>query len=51
MNKNVVRWFLGLAMASVIGLAVAVRDRFDVAALQTWVESAGSAAPLAFIAL
>ena len=51
MNKNVVRWLLGLALVSVIGLAVAVRDRFDVAALQTWVESAGSAAPLAFIAL
>ena len=51
MNKNVVRWLLSLALVSVIGLAVAVRDRFDVAALQTWVESAGSAAPLAFIAL
>ena len=51
MNKNAVRWLLGLALVSVIGLAVAWRDRFDVAALQTWVESAGSAAPLVFIAL
>lgn len=51
MNKNVFRWLLGLALVSVIGMAVAWRDRFDVAALQTWVESAGSAAPLVFIAL
>lgn len=51
MNRNTVRWLLGLALVSVIGMAVAWRDRFDVAALQTWVESAGSAAPLAFIAL
>lgn len=51
MNRNTVRWLLGLALVSVIGLAVAWRDRFDVAALQTWVEGAGSAAPLVFIAL
>ncbi|PKO76533.1 MAG: sulfurtransferase [Betaproteobacteria bacterium HGW-Betaproteobacteria-15] len=51
MNRNAVRWLLGLALVSVIGLAVAWRDRFDVAALQSWVESAGSAAPLVFIAL
>lgn len=51
MNRNTVRWLLGLALVSVIGMAVAWRDRFDVAALQTWVESAGSAAPLVFIAL
>lgn len=51
MNRHAVRWLLGLALVSVIGLAVAWRDRFDVAALQTWVESAGSAAPLVFIAL
>jgi uncharacterized membrane protein YdjX (TVP38/TMEM64 family)/rhodanese-related sulfurtransferase len=51
MNRNTVRWLLGLALVSVIGMAVAWRDRFDVSALQTWVESAGSAAPLVFIAL
>lgn len=51
MNRHAVRWLLGLALVSVIGLAVAWRDRIDVAALQTWVESAGSAAPLVFIAL
>lgn len=51
MNRKVVRWALGLALVSVIGLAVAWRDHFDVVALQTWVESSGSAAPLVFIAL
>jgi uncharacterized membrane protein YdjX (TVP38/TMEM64 family)/rhodanese-related sulfurtransferase len=51
MNRHAVRCLLGLALVSVIGMAVAWRDRFDVAALQTWVESAGSAAPLVFIAL
>lgn len=51
MNRHTVRWLLSLALVSVIGLAVAWRDHFDAAALQTWVESAGSAAPLVFIAL
>lgn len=51
MDRNTVRWLLGLTLVSAIGLAVAWRDRFDVAALQIWVESAGSAAPLVFIAL
>lgn len=51
MNRNAIRWLLGLALVSVIGLAVAWRDRFDVAALQSWVESAGSAAPWVFISL
>lgn len=51
MTRNAVRWVLGLALLTVISMAVAWRDRFDVAALQTWVESAGSAAPLVFIAL
>lgn len=51
MNRHAVRCLLGLALVSVIGMAVAWRDRFDLAALQTWVESAGSAAPLVFIAL
>ena len=51
MNKNTVRWLLGFALVSMIGLAAAWSDRFDVAALQTRVESAGAAASLVFIAL
>lgn len=51
MNKKAVRWLLGLLLLGSIGLTVAWRDRFDAAALQAWVEGAGSAAPLLFIAL
>lgn len=48
MNRNTVRWLLGLALLGTIGLAVALRERFDGAALQAWVEGAGAAAPLVF---
>lgn len=51
MNRTALRWLLGLALLATIGMAVAWRDRFDVAALQTWVEGAGAAAPLVFIAV
>lgn len=51
MNRNTVRWLLGLALLGTIGLAVALRERFDVAALQAWVEGAGAAAPLVFVAV
>jgi uncharacterized membrane protein YdjX (TVP38/TMEM64 family)/rhodanese-related sulfurtransferase len=51
MNRSTVRWLLGLALLGTIGLAVALRERFDVAALQAWVEGAGAAAPLVFVAV
>jgi uncharacterized membrane protein YdjX (TVP38/TMEM64 family)/rhodanese-related sulfurtransferase len=51
MNRTTLRWLLGLALLAPIGMAVAWRDRFDVAALQTWVEGSGAAAPLVFIAV
>jgi uncharacterized membrane protein YdjX (TVP38/TMEM64 family)/rhodanese-related sulfurtransferase len=51
MNRNTVRWLLGLALLGTIGLAVALRERFDVAALQAWVEGAGAAAPLVYVAV
>jgi uncharacterized membrane protein YdjX (TVP38/TMEM64 family)/rhodanese-related sulfurtransferase len=51
MNRNTVRWLLGLALLGTIGLAFALRERFDVAALQAWVEGAGAAAPLVFVAV
>ncbi len=51
MYRNAVRWVLGLALLGTIGLAVALRERFDVAALQVWVEGAGAAAPLVFVAV
>lgn len=51
MNRSSVRWLLGLALLGSIGLAVVWRERFDVAALQAWVEGAGAAAPLVFVAV
>lgn len=51
MNRNSVRWLLGSALLGIVGLAVAWRGRFDVAALQAWVDSAGAAAPLVFVAV
>jgi len=50
-SRTPLRWLLGLGLLAIIGMAIAWRDRFDVAALQTWVEGAGAAAPLAFIAV
>lgn len=49
-NRNTLRALLGLALLAAIGMAVAWRDRLDIAAMQTWVEGAGVAAPLVFIA-
>jgi uncharacterized membrane protein YdjX (TVP38/TMEM64 family)/rhodanese-related sulfurtransferase len=51
MNKTVLRILLGLVLLAAVGAAVAMRDRFDVAALQAWVEGAGAAGPIVFMAL
>lgn len=51
MKRTTLRWLLGLGLLAIIGMAAASRDRFDVAALQTWVEGAGAAAALAYIAV
>ena len=51
MNKTVLRWLLGLMLVIAVGTAVALRDRFDAAALQAWVEGAGAAGPLLFMAV
>jgi uncharacterized membrane protein YdjX (TVP38/TMEM64 family)/rhodanese-related sulfurtransferase len=50
MNKNVLRWVSGLILLVAVGYAVTLRDRFDPAALQAWVEGAGAAGPLLFMA-
>lgn len=50
-RQTLVRWALGLALLTVIGIAVTWRGHLNAAALQTWVEGAGAAGPLAFIAL
>ena len=51
MNKTVLRSLLGLVLLAAVGAAVALREHFDAAALQAWVEGAGAAGPLLFMAL
>lgn len=50
MKATVSRWAPGLATLLVLlGLALFLRDGFDVAALQAWVEGAGIAGPFVFV--
>lgn len=49
MNKTVMRVLLGLILLATVGAAIALRDQFDAAALQTWVEGAGAAGPVVFM--
>jgi uncharacterized membrane protein YdjX (TVP38/TMEM64 family)/rhodanese-related sulfurtransferase len=51
MNKTVLRILLGVVLLAAVGAAVALREHFDAAALQAWVEGAGAAGPLVFMAL
>jgi uncharacterized membrane protein YdjX (TVP38/TMEM64 family)/rhodanese-related sulfurtransferase len=51
MNKTFLRGLLGVILLLSVGTAIALRDRFDVTALQAWVEGAGAAGPLVFMAL
>jgi uncharacterized membrane protein YdjX (TVP38/TMEM64 family)/rhodanese-related sulfurtransferase len=51
MKKTVLRVLLALALLAAVAAAVVWRDRFDAAALQAWVEGAGAAGPVVFMAL
>lgn len=51
MNRAVLRGLLAVALLAAIATAIAWRDRFDPAALAAWVEGAGAAGPLLFMAL
>ncbi len=51
MNKSLPRLLIGLALLATIAVAILNRDRFDAAALQAWVEGAGAAGPLLFMAI
>ncbi len=51
MNRAVLRVLLGLVLLVAVGAALVYRDRLDPAALKGWVESAGAAGPLVFVAL
>jgi uncharacterized membrane protein YdjX (TVP38/TMEM64 family)/rhodanese-related sulfurtransferase len=48
-NNRLIRILLILGLAAGVALAVLYRDRFDGAALEAWVQSAGIAAPLLFM--
>lgn len=50
-DKAIIRWVMGLALVAIVGAAVMWRDRFDAAAVQTWVEGAGEAGPLVFVGI
>lgn len=51
MSKHLPRILIGLALLAAIAAAIVWRDRFDAAALQAWVEGAGTAGPLLFMAV
>ena len=48
-TSRFIRILLILVLAAGVTLAVLYRDRFDAAALQSWVQEAGIAAPLLFM--
>lgn len=49
MKAKWVRGLLFAVLVAAIALAIVYRDRFDVAALENWIENAGVAAPLLFM--
>lgn len=51
MNKTFLRGALALILLVTVGVAIALRGRFDVAALQASVEGAGVAGPMVFMVL
>jgi uncharacterized membrane protein YdjX (TVP38/TMEM64 family) len=51
LKSPAVRWLLGLALATLVGIALAFRSHFDAAALQAWVEGAGAAGPVVFVVI
>ncbi|KAB2308272.1 sulfurtransferase [Betaproteobacteria bacterium SCN2] len=51
MSKAVLRVIAGLLLLAAVAAAIAYRDRLDPAALQAWVEGAGAAGPLLFMAI
>lgn len=51
MKTTAIRWIVALTLLGLVGTAVAFRGRFDAAALQAWVEGAGAAGPVVFIAI
>lgn len=51
MNKTVVRALLGIVLLTAVGAAIVYRDLLNPVALQAWVEGAGAAGPVLFMAI
>jgi len=51
MKPAALRWATGLALLVLIAATLALRDRFDAAALSAWMKDAGAAGPVVFIAV
>ena len=51
MKHNSLRWILGILLVAGIALTFVYRDRLDTIALQQWIQDAGAAAPLLFMAI
>ena len=51
MKSTSLRWAMALALVILVLAALALRDRFDAAALGDWVHGAGAAGPVVFIAV
>jgi uncharacterized membrane protein YdjX (TVP38/TMEM64 family) len=51
MKPAALRWATGLALLVLIAATLALRDRFDAAALSAWVQDARAAGPAVFIAV
>lgn len=51
MKTDIVRWFVLVVVVTGIAVALMYRDQFDAAALEQWVQDAGLAGPLVFMAI
>lgn len=51
MQRTALRWALGLGLLTAVGVALTQRGRFEVTALQAWVEGASAAGPVLFVGL
>jgi uncharacterized membrane protein YdjX (TVP38/TMEM64 family)/rhodanese-related sulfurtransferase len=51
MKSTALRWAMALALLALVGTTLAFRHRFDATTLSAWVEDAGAAGPIVFIAI
>jgi uncharacterized membrane protein YdjX (TVP38/TMEM64 family) len=51
MKSTAPRWTLALALLALVATTLALQDRFDATTLSNWVEDAGAAGPIVFIAV